>query len=174
MIKLFTDNRKAGAAALVVSALILLFFGTYRTTESLRRDVIEEYHASRADSDTAVLLDSASQIGVIWQAVMGADETSETFDALYLAADTDYPIASGNALSELTSHSAVMYNTLVAEEKMTDAQQITAKRYYYDMLNAWTMLRENEGYRALAAKYNDAVSHFPASIFAKQNAALFG
>ena len=58
-------------------------------------------------------------------------------------------------------------------DDMTDAQAITTKRYYYDMLNAWTMLCENDEYKKSAEKYNNAIAHFPANLCQKKSAALF-
>ena len=45
--------------------------------------------------------------------------------------------------------------------------------YYYDMLNAWTMLCENDEYKKSAEKYNNAIAHFPANLCQKKSAALF-
>lgn len=171
--KFFTHNRGAAVAALVVAIALSLVFGTYRSTGALEKKAEAVFSESGGAADMAVFLDAASQIGAIWSAVMGSDDTSATFDALYAEANVSYPIASASAASSLRYHVAVMYNMLANGNDMTDAQAITAKRYYYDMLNAWTMLCENDEYKKSAEKYNNAIAHFPANLCQKKSAALF-
>lgn len=172
--KFFTHNRGAALAALIVIVALSLVLGTYRSVGALEKKTEAAFSESGGASDMAVFLDAASQVGAIWRAVMGSDDTSATFDTLYNEAAVDYPIASGASAASLRYHVAVMYNMLAAGDGMTDAQATTAKRYYYDMLNAWTMLCENSEYREAAKKYNNAISHFPANLCQKKSAALFG
>lgn len=174
--KFFTENRRAASIALAAVVLLSLIGGTARCVSTLESSLIADYKGSRAASDMAVLIDSASQVSYIYKSVLGADDASDEVDAILGSlSPSPSPIGlDGDAVSKLKSSAAVFYNTLAVSEKMTEAQEKSAKRYYYDLLNSWTMLCENETYAKAAHKYNSAVGGIPLRLLGLQPAAEFG
>lgn len=174
--KFLTENKRAAAIALVAAVLLSLIGGTARSISRLESSLIADYKNSEAASDMAVLIDSASQVNYVYKSVLGADAASDEVDAILQSlSPSPSPIGlDGDTVSKLKNNTAVFFNTLAVSEKMTEAQEKSAKRYYYDLLNAWHMLCENEAYAKAAHKYNSAAIGIPLRFFGLQPAAEFG
>ena len=174
--KFFIENRRAALAAMIVAVAVSAVGGTIRSSGALQRELESVYSNSGAASDMNILTDSASQVVSVYKAVSGNDEAAAEADALLAEiCENKVPTAfSGDSVRDLKNRAAVMYNALVASGEMTEAQSITAMRYYYDMLNAWAMLCDNEEYSATAGKYNKAASSVPLRFTGIDSAAAFG
>lgn len=174
--KFFTENRRAALAALIIAVALSAIGGTVRSAGALQRELESVYGNSGAASDMNILTDSASQVASVYKAASGNDEATAEVDALLaeICANKVPTAFHGESVRDLKNRAAVMYNALVASGEMTEAQSITAMRYYYDMLNAWTMLCDNEEYSVTAGKYNKAVSSVPLRFTGMESAAVFG
>lgn len=168
---------RRGIAVIVLSAAVLfsLIFGTARSAKSLSEDLMNEFESSHAMSDVKVIFASADEISAVFRAVEGESGRWEEYVSVKSGAgDPGDPTGlSGELVSELKTLAAAMYNELAFGGKMTEAQSISAKKYYYDLLNAWTMLCENGDYRKAADNYNNAVNSFPLKLTGADSAAIF-
>lgn len=174
--KFFTENRRIAIIVLIVSIIFSVTVGTYRSTKNLQENILTVYKDSGAASDMAILIDSASQVAAIYKAVYGDDEeSSDVYSTINELSENDDPInLSGKKAGALKNSASVMYNSLIGSQRITDSQEFTLTKYYYDMLNAWTMLCENEEYANAAKQYNDAVSSVPLRFFGMDSTAVFG
>lgn len=173
--KFFTENRRIAAAALAITVILSVAAGTLRSSAKLYTELETAYRDSGAAEDMAMLTESAYQVIAVYKAVIGDGMEADAEEQLGCIPDKGVPTAdAGLSAGSAKQDTAVLYNTLLASGKMTEAQEFTAMKYYYDMLNAWTMLCENEEYLREAKRYNDAVSAVPLVFFGADSAAVFG
>jgi len=197
---MFADRRFA-SVCLIVIVCLSLFFGTLRSLNSLRDDVLYSFGGKSGSgiafadykavdknyvdvrTDLSKLTSQASELLSIYEATIGGDETFLSFqDSLFVfvSADDD-PFGDDFAdafKSLMQSAGAAYYKLDIMLDSEKDAQLYNSATAYYREMRSTVMRIQNNGAYLLAViKYNSAVSSphgkIAAGVFNMKKAADF-
>ena len=161
MKKFFKYNVGAAAGALVLIVILSVFLGVNRTVASRKSAV-----SSRFDKTVAADLRSFVEYGTRFASAassLGCDVNG--LQGALSALDNSSPFnGSGEAVVPAASKAASVYGELSSKKDADDALLRSAKSYYYEMESTVMRLKENKSYNSAAARYNRAVSAFPANV----------
>ena len=161
MKKFFKYNMGAAVGALVLIVILSVFCGVNRTVASRKSAV-----SSRFDKTVAADLRSYAEYGSKFASLsssLGCD-VKDLQNALS-ALDNSSPFGgSGDAIVSAASKASSVYAELSSKKDADEALLRSAKSYYYEMESTVMRLKENKSYNSAAARYNKAVSSFPANV----------
>ncbi len=166
MKKIFKYNRPLAVIALAAVVVLALVVGPIRTLSGYENKLERVYDSSKAMSDLMDLHGYATKISSTGS-IMGVD-TAQLEKALKALNDSIYdPTGLGNSVTEVYTQVGLVYSAI-------DADTSTVA-YMREIDSTMMRLKHNDSYNDAAAKYNEAIKSFPASIFAigKDSAPLF-
>lgn len=158
MKKFFKYNVGAAIGALVLIIALSVLGGVNRTVAVRKSAVISRYDSEVA-ADLRGYKEYAGKFASL-AAAAGCD--TGRLEAAISALGHSSPFDGGP--EAVVSASDAVYAELTAKKDVDETQLRSAKSYYYEMNSTVMRLKENSAYNKAAAKYNKAVSAFPANV----------